>query len=158
MKIWDSVYICYFRKIFEHIFEHLKYPPIVKEFSNIFLNILNAPLSGLSWKTKIYRPKDLRTGPLSICPEIPTTCLYKGLRVKRSDVILKIWKIKIKISVVIAQLVEPLLPKWLILCSNPSEDGCKISLSLKASFWGVFRTYLLRHIFEKSSKNYLMGF
>ena len=34
---------------------------------NSFLNILNAHLSDLSWKTEICRPKDLRGGAFRIC-------------------------------------------------------------------------------------------
>ena len=37
---------------------------------DLFLNILNATLSGLSWKTEIYRPKDLRPGPFGIRPGV----------------------------------------------------------------------------------------
>ena len=35
-------------------------------FSNLFLNILKTPLSGLSWKTEIYRPEEIRPGPFTI--------------------------------------------------------------------------------------------
>ena len=38
------------------------------ELRNFFEHI-NAPLSGLSWKTEIYRPEDLRVGPFSICQQ-----------------------------------------------------------------------------------------
>ena len=37
-----------------------------KKNSNIFLNILKAPLFGMSWKTEIYWPEDLRAGCFSI--------------------------------------------------------------------------------------------
>ena len=40
--------------------------PYVIIFWTYFLNIFNTPLLGLSWKTKIYRPEDLRGGAFSI--------------------------------------------------------------------------------------------
>ena len=51
----------------------------VSIFLNIFLNILNAPKSGLSWKTKIYRPEDLKVGAFSICPELYNLIGNSGL-------------------------------------------------------------------------------
>ena len=42
----------------------------IKLFQTYFFNILNAPLSDLSWKMEICRPEDLREGAFSICPEI----------------------------------------------------------------------------------------
>ena len=39
---------------------------ILEHFSNLFFKHISAPVSGLSWKTEIYRPEDLRLGALSI--------------------------------------------------------------------------------------------
>ena len=39
---------------------------ILEHFLSIYLEHIYAPLLGLSWKAEIYRPKDLRPGPLSI--------------------------------------------------------------------------------------------
>ena len=45
-------------------------------FSNFitFWNIFNAPLTGLSWQTKIFRPEDLKPGLFSIHRFQPKRC------------------------------------------------------------------------------------
>ena len=40
---------------------------ILEHFLKIFCEHIYAPLSGLSWKTEIYRPEEIRPGPFSIC-------------------------------------------------------------------------------------------
>ena len=43
-----------------------------RTFSNIFQNICNALLLGLSGRPEIYRPEEIRAGCLSIHPSSPT--------------------------------------------------------------------------------------